>query len=135
MPNELTNPFNQIIIGFTLVLIGVIWVCYNMDKKGIIKTNKVKTIKKVIIEPVWVDYMPDFYEQGKVYISEKYKTSKHLCLCGCGRMTIMPIDDGTKWWQLVKENDGTVSFIGSVGNYQFDCKSHYIITKNIANFI
>lgn len=95
-----------------------------------------ETIKKVEIEPVFVNgYMPDFYEQGKVYISKQFKISKHLCLCGCGQMTIMPLDNGAKWWQLVEENNGKVSFIGSVGNYNFPCKSHYIITKNVANFV
>lgn len=93
-----------------------------------------KTIKKVQIEPVFVEEMPRVYERGKIYISEKYEISKHLCLCGCDNMSIMPLGGG-KWWTLVKENDGTVSFIGSVGNFNFDCKSHYIITKNVANFV
>ena len=92
-----------------------------------------KTIKQVKIEPVFVKEMPSFWEQGKVYISEEYKTSVHLCLCGCGEKTVMPL--GGQWWTLVKENNGTVSFIGSVGNYKFECKSHYIITKNVANFV
>lgn len=94
-----------------------------------------KTLKQVEIEPVFVEQMPDLYQQGKVYISEKFEVSKHLCLCGCENMTVMPLDDGSKWWKLVKENNGTVSFIGSVGNYNFPCKSHYIITKNKANFV
>lgn len=94
-----------------------------------------KTLKKVTIEPVFVGQMPDLLEFGKVYISEEYKTSVHLCLCGCPNKVVMPIDDGSKWWQLVKESNGTISFIGSVGNYKFDCQSHYVITKNVANFI
>jgi hypothetical protein len=93
-----------------------------------------KTIKKVEIEPVFVEEMPDFYERGKIYISEKYNVAKHLCLCGCDNMTVMILGGG-KWWTLVKEDNGTVSFIGSVGNFQFDCKSHYMITKNVANFV
>lgn len=93
-----------------------------------------KTLKRVTIEPIFVDTMPSDYERNKVYISEKYKTSKHLCLCGCDNMVIMPLTGG-QWWDLVKELNGTVSFIGSIGNYNFDCKSHYIITKNVANFV
>lgn len=93
-------------------------------------------LKKVPYEPVFVEEMPDYYERGKVYISETYKVAKHICLCGCDGMTVMPFDIvPNRWWQLVKENNGTVSFIGSVGNYNFDCKSHYIMTKNVANFI
>lgn len=93
-----------------------------------------KTVKQVEITPVFVKEMPELWEQGKVYICEEYNTSAHLCLCGCGQKTVMPLGGG-QWWTLVKEANGTVSFIGSVGNYNFECKSHYIITKNKANFV
>ena len=93
-----------------------------------------KTLRKVPITPVFVDEMPAFIERGKVYISEIYSTSQHICLCGCDNMVYMPITGGM-FWDLVKEKDGTVTFIGSVGNYNFPCKSHYIITKNVANFV
>lgn len=100
-----------------------------------------KTLKKVIIEPVFIDgYMPDFetMEEFKIYISEKYGTAIHKCLCGCGSKVVLPIDciiEGHDYgWQLIKEVNETVSFTPSVGNYQLPCKSHYIITKNVANF-
>ena len=92
-----------------------------------------KTIKKVIIEPVFIDSIPEVIEENKLYISEEYKTAIHNCLCGCGLKTITPLTGG-RFWDLVKESNGTVSLIGSVGNYSFPCKSHYIITKNVANF-
>lgn len=95
-----------------------------------------KTIKQVIIKPVFVDQMPDFYEPGNVYISKPYKTAKHICLCGCETMVIMPLNGELfpdTHWGLVEEADGTVSFIGSV--LQHPCEAHYIITKNMANFV
>lgn len=95
-----------------------------------------KTIKQVTIEPVFVDQMPDFYEQGKVYISKPYKVSKHLFLCGCETMVVMPLNRElfpNTHWGLVEEQNGTVSFLGSV--LQHPCEAHYIITKNIANFV
>lgn len=95
-----------------------------------------KTIKKITIEPIFIETMPSNYEPNKVYISEKYEVSKHLCLCGCNTMVVMPFNitggDGNHYWGLVKENNGTISFIGSV--LQHPCEAHYIITKNIANF-
>ena len=92
-----------------------------------------RTLKKVIVDPVFVEFIPEDIEENKIYISEEYKCAIHNCLCGCGEKTIMPLyGDG---WTLIKENNGTVSFTPSVGNYQFDCKSHYVITKNVANFI
>lgn len=92
-----------------------------------------KTLKKVEITPIYTETIPDNLEENKLYISEKYRCAIHLCLCGCGEKTVTPLGGG-KLWDLVKENNGTVSLIGSVGNYNFPCKSHYIITKNVANF-
>ena len=87
-----------------------------------------KTIKKVTIEPVFVDVIPEVIEENKLYISEKYKTATHNCLCGCGLKTITPLGGGRNW-EIVKSYDGKkISLIGSVGNYNFPCKSHYIIT-------
>jgi hypothetical protein len=95
-----------------------------------------KTLKKVPITPVFVELMPDVLEEGKVYISKKYSVAIHLCLCGCGEKTVMPFgDDDPGWWKLVEEGDGKISFVGSVGNYQMPCKSHYVIQRNVANFI
>jgi hypothetical protein len=98
-----------------------------------------KTLKKVQIIPVFVDQMPDHYDYNHIYISNRYKVAKHICLCGtCDQMTIMPLNYElfpNTHWKLVEETNGTVSFIGSVGNYRFPCKSHYIITNNIANFV
>ena len=96
-----------------------------------------KTIKKVPITPIYVERIPFMkdMEQGVCYISEKYAGAAHLCLCGCGLEVYMGLKHELfpNHWKLVKEKDGTISFIGSVGNYQFPCKSHYIISKNVAN--
>lgn len=92
-----------------------------------------KTLKKVEIESVFVEFIPDVLEENKIYISEEYKCAIHNCLCGCGEKTITPLGGGANW-DLVKHNDGKVSLVGSVGNYNFPCKSHYIITRNVANF-
>jgi hypothetical protein len=99
-----------------------------------------KTIKTVEIEPVFVEFLPsvDKMEEGKVYISQRFKTSGHRCLCGCGHLTILPLDvviDGQDMGWHMTEKDGKVSFTPSIGNYQLPCKSHYIITKNKANFV
>jgi len=98
-----------------------------------------KTIKKVEITPIYIDVIPDVLEEFKIYISEKYGTTIHNCLCGCGNKTVLPIDNiinGKDYgWKLIKGNNGKISFVPSVGNYQFECKSHYIITNNIANFV
>ncbi len=114
-----------------------------------------KTLKQVYIEPVYVETMLpfDLMEDGKVYISEKYSTSTHKCLCGCGTKTVLPINKNgsTFGWNLIKEQDGTISFSPSILNPTMVLQSldplmpsiltetfpshHYIITKNVANFV
>ena len=91
-----------------------------------------KTIKQVEIVPQFVELMPDTIKQGIVYISKKYKCAIHLCLCGYGEKVVMPLyGDG---WTLIEKND-KVSFSPSIGNYNWPCQSHYIITNNKANFV
>lgn len=93
-----------------------------------------KTIRKVEIMPEFVEFIPNELKDGSFYISEKYKIAVHLCLCGCGNKTVTPLGGG-KNWEVIKESNEFISLIGSIGNFQFPCKSHYIITKNIANFV
>lgn len=92
-----------------------------------------KTLKKVEIEPVYVEFMPSELEDGKLYISEKYNVAIHLCLCGCKEKTVTPLHP-VHGWILTKQND-KVTLTPSISNYQMPCKSHYIITKNVANFV
>lgn len=91
-----------------------------------------KTLKQVEISYKKVDLIPEQMEQGVIYISDKYGVANHLCLCGCGKQTVMPL--GVNEWNYTEDN-GKISFSPSVGNYQFPCRSHYIITKSKANFV
>jgi len=91
-----------------------------------------KTIKKVPIEPVYVEFIPDELEEGKLYISEKFRTCSHLCLCGCKNLVVLPLNQ--RWWELTKLPDG-ITLAPSIGNYNFPCKSHYIIRKSVAHFV
>jgi hypothetical protein len=108
-----------------------------------------KTIKKVPIEPVYVEIIPEpeYLESGKLYISKSFCLAIHLCLCGCGEQVVTPLDEivtetkriitempyGYGW--ILTDKGGKVSMLPSIGNYDFPCKSHYIITNNVANFV
>lgn len=93
-----------------------------------------KTIRKVEVIPVFVEFIPPKEEmlEAHIYISQVYETSIHLCLCGCKNQTVLPFSKG--WWDMTINNE-KVSFSPSIGNFQFPCNSHYIITNNIANFV
>ena len=91
-----------------------------------------KTLRKVETIPVYVDVIPDIMEQDKIYISQKYRTASHLCLCDCGREVITPLTN--RGWELTELSDGKITISPSIGNFQ-SCNTHYIIIKNIANFV
>jgi len=91
-----------------------------------------KTLRKITITPVHVGFIPDKYDmiQDEIYISNEYKTVVHLCLCGCGNLSVTPLNkDG---WNMI-EKDGKVSFTPSILNNNCPNRYHYIITNNVAN--
>jgi len=91
-----------------------------------------KTLRKVEITPIYVDEIPDILEQNKIYISKKYRTASHLCLCGCRREVVTPLTN--RGWELTELPDGKITISPSIGNFQ-SCNTHYIIIKNVANFV
>jgi len=42
----------------------------------------------------FVDAVPAAREEGKLYISLKYRTAIHSCLCGCGMKVVTPLTHG-----------------------------------------
>lgn len=93
-----------------------------------------KTIKKVKIETVFCIFIPkiDEMEQNVIYITNTYKASAHLCLCGCGNLSVTPL---TKDGWTLSENDDKITLTPSILNNNCPNKSHYVITNNIANFV
>jgi hypothetical protein len=66
-------------------------------------------------------------EPGFLYVSLAYCTAMHLCVCGCGNEVVTPISPVD--WQL-KFNGKTISLSPSIGNWNFECRSHYWIINN-----
>ena len=90
-----------------------------------------KTLKRIEIFPVFVEYIPNILVQDYIYISKEFETSVHLCLCGCGNQSIIPLNIKNGWNFI--ENNGLISFTPSILNTNCPNKYHYIITNNIAN--
>lgn len=67
---------------------------------------------------------PDQPEPGSFYYSEDFRSSLHLCACGCERRVVLPIKPAG--WQM-EVAGASVSLYPSVGNREFDCRSHYLI--------
>ncbi len=79
----------------------------------------------------FVEYVPSVLDDGILYISMEYRTAVHLCVCGCGNKVVTPITPTD--WQLTFDGK-SVSLSPSIGNWSFECKSHYFIKKNQINF-
>lgn len=79
------------------------------------------------LEPVFVGTIPELLEEGRLYISIRFRTASHLCVCGCGDTVVTPIKPAK--WRLTYDGD-TVSLFPSIGRWQSSCGSHYLITRN-----
>ena len=76
------------------------------------------------IKHQFVDVIPAALENATLYISIEYSTVVHKCLCGCGNEVVTPLSPTD--WKLIFDGE-SVSLDPSIGNWSFDCKSHYWI--------
>jgi Family of unknown function (DUF6527) len=79
------------------------------------------------LKPEFVDSLPEKLEEGKLYVSIKFRTAGHMCCCRCGTEVITPIRPDK--WTLTYDGE-SVSLTPSIGNWQLKCRSHYVITRN-----
>jgi hypothetical protein len=77
--------------------------------------------------PVFVEFVPESIDEGKLYISEEYSTAVHKCCCGCGLKVVTPLK--ANGWRLTRNGD-FVTLYPSIGNWSFPCQSHYWIRRN-----
>jgi hypothetical protein len=75
----------------------------------------------------FVEFMPDILEDGVLYISIEYCTAIHKCICGCGNEVVTPFSPTD--WQLTFDGK-SISLSPSIGNWSFECQSHYFIKNN-----
>lgn len=79
------------------------------------------------IEYKFVERIPSEIPQGVLYISIEFETAIHMCCCGCGNKVVTPLSPTA--WRLTF-NGESVSLYPSIGNWSFNCKSHYWIKEN-----
>jgi hypothetical protein len=79
------------------------------------------------IEHRFVEAIPEKLENCVLYVSIDFATVVHMCLCGCGQEVVTPLSPTD--WKITFDGE-TVSLDPSVGNWSFDCQSHYWIRRN-----
>lgn len=85
----------------------------------------------MILQHKFIELLPPGMEEGVLYISMEYCSAIHKCVCGCGNKVVTPISPTE--WELTFDGK-SVSLYPSIGNWHFECKSHYWITKNKVKF-
>lgn len=86
-----------------------------------------KTMKQTVLTHEFVEYIPEVLRERTLYISIRFATAVHKCLCGCGSEVVTPLSP--RDWKLVFDGE-TVSLDPSIGNWSFPCQSHYWIRRN-----
>lgn len=84
-------------------------------------------MRQTHLKPQFVEFIPDKLDDGVLYISERFRTCSHRCCCGCGDEVVLPLSPAE--WQLSCDDD-FVSLWPSVGNWDYPCRSHYVIRRN-----
>jgi hypothetical protein len=79
----------------------------------------------------FVKFIPEVIEPGILYISPEYCTVIHKCVCGCGNDVVTPLSPTD--WELTFDGE-TISLSPSIGNWGFECQSHYWIIRSEINF-
>jgi hypothetical protein len=75
----------------------------------------------------FVELIPELLEGGILYISLTYCTAIHKCVCGCNNEVVTPFSPTD--WKMMFDGE-TISLFPSIGNWNFECKSHYWIRES-----
>jgi len=79
------------------------------------------------LEHRFVTHVPRDLEAGVLYISMDYATAVHACCCGCGERVVTPFTPTD--WRLTFDGE-SVTLHPSIGNWNQNCRSHYVIRQN-----
>ncbi|MBT7486466.1 MAG: hypothetical protein HN578_08385 [Rhodospirillales bacterium] len=80
----------------------------------------------------FVQAIPANLDEMTLYISMNYATAVHKCCCGCGREVVTPLSPTD--WKLAFDGV-SASLSPSIGNWSFECRSHYWIVENRVKWV
>lgn len=76
---------------------------------------------------VYIETIPDELEDGILYISMRFRVIMHNCACGCKNKVVIPLSPVR--WKMIFDGK-TITLSPSIGNWNFNCQSHYWITNS-----
>lgn len=81
----------------------------------------------------FVEFIPDseHLEERTLYVSMRFATVIHKCCCGCGKEVVTPLSPTD--WKLIFDGK-TISLDPSIGNWSFECQSHYWIRGSMVKW-
>ena len=79
------------------------------------------------LKHIFIKKFPESLEEGVLYISIEYGTAVHKCCCGCGEKVFTPFSPD--FWKITYDGE-SISLYPSIGNWSFECKSHYFIKND-----
>ena len=80
----------------------------------------------------FVENAPEELEPDTLYVSIPFATILHNCACGCGHEVVTPLSPSD--WTMTYDGV-SVSLSPSIGNWNFPCRSHYVIRRNTVDWI
>jgi len=83
--------------------------------------------RKMSLRHEFVEYIPNELVEGTIYVSIAFATVSHKCCCGCGNEVITPLSPTD--WKVTFDGE-SISLYPSIGNWNFDCKSHYWVKNS-----
>jgi Family of unknown function (DUF6527) len=83
--------------------------------------------QEIVLTHEFVEFIPDDLKEGTIYVSIRFATASHKCCCGCGNKVVTPLRPTD--WKLIFDGK-TISLHPSIGNWSFECRSHYWIRNN-----
>ena len=83
--------------------------------------------QQTVLTHEFVEFAPDDLKSGVIYVCVQYATVVHKCCCGCEKEVVTPL--GPTDWKLIFDGK-TITLDPSIGNWSFECQSHYWITGN-----
>ena len=89
-------------------------------------------MKQTEYKTLFVDRMTPCPKDGTLYMLPQFNVAIHNCMCGCGKQVVTPLGDGQWSWSF--DGDST-TLSPSVGNFQYDCKSHYFLRQGKVTWV